>query len=149
MKLTLEQLRQFREYRDLTNRQKLFMEAYITNGEDRVKATLASYRCKNEEVAKSFSHRVIAMRGIVACMVLYYNDEQDDHFAATLLAMIKTGKITTEQVRAAQLYADVKGYARRDPHVGTPVNIFREQEVVKEKKPRVVKLTPGPLDEFK
>ncbi|SRR5258708_5793672 len=160
MKLTIEQLKETTEYRDLTDKQKKFVEEYVSNGGNKLKATLAAYNCKSERIAQIFSHTVMGMRGVIFALGAYYNEDEEGKFANLLQSAILKGNLSDADVRAWTLLADVKGFSRRNPKTqnpdGTPANLKQyqpkpEPELVEVgAKKRVIDLTPkkGLLEEF-
>jgi len=110
--LTLEELRITPEFQQLTEREKLFVATYISNGYDQTHAVRTAYDCKDDGVASRMSYRLLAHLRIVMVLARYREEVPKETFLHLLRrAGLKNG-ITREQLSAFRLYAEVNGWIK-------------------------------------
>jgi hypothetical protein len=105
----LDKLKEQREYKDLTPKQQVFVDNYVTNGCDKFKAARAAYTCKADKNADILSYRVLAHPGVTFVIGLYFGNDPAQMFTDYLWHMICKRRITRDQLTAYMLYADIRG----------------------------------------
>jgi hypothetical protein len=133
-RLSPEQFRETREYRSMTTKQKAFVNHYIVS-EDEHEATKHAYVCKDDQVAKKYSYRVMAMPAVIMALAVYYQDNPSEMFAKLLWRKIVSGRLKETELEGMKLYARVKGlgsYANWMP--GLEPDIKKAGSVIAHKK---------------
>ena len=108
------------EYQKLTQKQRLFVATYcqggILNGQyDPIEATRTAYQCKTPEIARVMSYSLMTNIRIVAALNRHFNTEPIEEFITLLDRAIRNKKLTTAQLRALELKADILGFRARLP----------------------------------
>jgi len=144
-KKSLQEVRDTLAYAQLTKKQRAWVDDFILNGNDKMRATLAAYNCKDERSAQVLTRNIIASRRILACLSIYYNEDPEGEFSNLILSAIRRGNLSQAEVSAFRLAAHIKGF------ILPRVVRYRNDEIEEPKKePRVVDLgvKKSTLDEF-
>ena len=112
-KVPPEELAKTPEFQRLTQKQKLFVYTYCSNDYDLVNAVRTAYLCKNDEVARIMSYRLLSAINVAMCLSVHFGDTPIEGFLNVLERCIRSGKITSTQIKAFQLYAELQGWRRR------------------------------------
>ena len=121
-RMPLAELELTQEYQRLTPKQKLFVETYVAGGlldgtYDSVQATNVAYRCKSMEVARIMSYSLMQNIRIVAVLNRHFNTTPIEAFLIQVDRAILNKNLTTAQLGALKVKADLLGYAARLPSV--------------------------------
>lgn len=116
-RLSIEQLREEDVFLDLTPRQKILIETYVTSNYDRVLAVQKAYNPKTAEIARTMSYEVFATVRVIACLACFFQDEPLKTFQDTVRRAYRQKKLTTAQVSALELLAKVSGWGVALPGV--------------------------------
>jgi hypothetical protein len=109
-RLTLDQLRETQVFMTMSIKQKRFIEAFISNGGDRIAAVETAYDTKDRKNARILSYQVFSSLNVIACLAAYYQDKPLDLFKAEVLRAYRSRKLTVAQVYALRLLADINGW---------------------------------------
>ncbi|MFZ3374520.1 MAG: hypothetical protein WA183_03100 [Chthoniobacterales bacterium] len=140
-RLTLAELQATDCYTELTPRQKVLVDTFVTSGGDRLLATQTAYKTASGEVARVMAYRAFATPRVIAALAAYFQSEPLEDFKAEVRRAYRSRKLTIAQVRAMELHADMNGWASaslpsvhgRDTRLPEP-----DQETPKTSKPRRV-----------
>jgi hypothetical protein len=109
-KLSISEFHQTATYTALTIQQRRLVDAYLTNGNDRIAAVHTAFRCK-ENSARVMSHRYFSNGNIIAALAVANGSDPDRaQFEIALARAIKNTKTTRNQISALRLWAETKGY---------------------------------------
>lgn len=91
--------------------QRRFLIEYVGNGYDSSAAVLASYpNVKTAESARVMGSRILNAPGMVMLLTLHFGDSPLDAFCRQVARMIKSGRLSKQQLEAIKLIADVRGF---------------------------------------
>ena len=118
--MTLEELKTRPEYVTLAPQQKAWIEAYCTNGADRVAAARTAYEVRDDNSAVAISNRNLRHPAIRALVNLFYDRTEETGSKTEALAII------WKQIQAPnidpkvrldylKLYGDWKGFTPEKP----------------------------------
>jgi len=121
-RMPLAELELTQEYQRLTPKQKLFVSTYVASGildgvYDSVAATNTAYRCKSLECARIMSYSLMQNIRIVAVLNRHFNTTPIEAFLIQVDRAILNKNLTTAQLGALKVKADLLGYAARLPSV--------------------------------
>jgi len=121
-RMPLAELELTQEYQRLTPKQKLFVSTYVASGildgiYDSVAATNTAYRCKSMEVARIMSYSLMQNIRIVAVLNRHFNTTPIEAFLVQVDRAILNKNLSTSQLGALKIKADLLGYAARLPSV--------------------------------
>jgi hypothetical protein len=102
----LDRLRQQFEYRQMTEKQQKFVDAYCSNGCDAEAACAAAYDVTVN--AKRLSYQILDHPAVQFCVSLYFGNSPAEAFSNLLWKMIVKRKINRVNLNALLLYADVR-----------------------------------------
>lgn len=119
-KLTLDELMDTPEYRALTPKQQLFVATYVEGGlatgtYDRIDATRKAYVCKDEESVRVMSYAMMGNIRVIEALNRHFNTEPIEEFLQEVSRAIHNRRLSTAQVQALKIKADLLGYAARLP----------------------------------
>lgn len=114
------------EFRRLTQQQQNFLENYILGGErdghfDQVAATLSAYTCANRKSARVLSYNILSSLKVLEVLNIYFSIGPVENFLKILDRAVHNRRLTTAQVEALKLKAEVLGLH------GTPTNPNRRR----------------------
>jgi hypothetical protein len=105
-RMPLDDLSKTIEFGSLTKKQKLAVATYISNGYDIVNAIRTAYPCKNDEIASIMQHRFFASPSVVLTLCRHFGTDPKEAFLTRLVKDIIKGKISPEQIRLYEIYAN-------------------------------------------
>jgi len=108
MPLTIEQLKETREFISLTPKQRAFVIAYITNGGDRVAAVYASYSVSKDINANIMSYNLLSNPRIADVLDAYWQAESDEIVLKRLQRLMRKRKVDLGLIQAYRLYLSLK-----------------------------------------
>lgn len=119
-KLTLDEVMETPEYRALTPKQQLFVATYVEGGlatgtYDRLDATRKAYVCKDEESVRVMSYAMMGNIRVIEALNRHFNTEPIEEFLQEVSRAIHNRRLSTAQVQALKIKADLLGYAARLP----------------------------------
>ena len=141
-RMPLAELELTQEYQRLTPKQKLFVSNYVAGGildgvYDSVASCNVAYRCKSVEVARIMSYSLMQNIRIVAVLNRHFNTTPIEAFLIQVDRAILNKNLTTAQLGALKVKADLLGYAARLPSVDRQgVGIIPPDVLEAEKKKR-------------
>jgi len=106
-RMPLEELARTIEFGALNRKQKLAVATYISNGYDIVNAIRTAYPCKNDEIASIMQHRFFASPSVALTLCRHFGTDPKEDFLTRLVKAIIKGKISPEQIKLYELYANV------------------------------------------
>lgn len=154
-RLTLEQLRETDEFKNLTEKQRFFVETYVAGGLDNghydpITATRNAYpACKNEEVARVMSYSLLQTPKIVAVLNMHFARTPNEAFLVTLDRAIRNKRLSIAQFKAMELKARLMGFKSHQPdaHHGS-VHVIPEEVIARDKAERKKRRKPGRPKKF-
>jgi hypothetical protein len=138
------------EYQQLTRKQQLFVMTYCIGGYDFIAATQTAYNCKSIESARVMSYSLRSNIHIIAALNRHFNREPLEEFLIQVDRAIANKKISTAQINALKLKADLLGYSARLPGTNheardfIPADVLAASEEARKakRKPREAKPKP-------
>lgn len=107
---TLQELSETSEFHNLTDKQKMFVSTFISNGYNKIHAIRTAYQCKNDLSAKVMSYSVMNTFAVTMVLAIHFGDEPVDTFLKHIARSIRKGRIKPEQLALYKLYAEVSGW---------------------------------------
>lgn len=109
-RMSWEELAKTIEFQHLTQKQKLAVATYITNGYDIVNAIRTAYLCKDDHVASIMQHRFFRSPTVAIVLSRHFGTSPKQAFMIRLVKSIIKGDLTPTQIRAYELYASMNGW---------------------------------------
>lgn len=110
--ITLDELKQTREFNSLSSRARTWVLSYIESNGDAEFATLSAFDPKTPRYASMATARARNDRGIKKVLALFYGDVIDERaeFFARLQRRIEGGKLTVAQLEGLRMLCHEKGW---------------------------------------
>lgn len=112
---SLEEIRETPEFKQLTQKQQLFLATYVSNGYDAVAATRTAYAVRSAENARVLSYAMLGNIRIIAVLNIHFGTTPTEELLAAIDRAIRNKKITLAQVYALRTKLDVLGISTRLP----------------------------------
>lgn len=116
-RLSFEELRETREYQQLTPKQQLWVATYTSNGYDAVAATRTAYAVRSAENARVLSYAMLGNIKIIAILNIHFGVSPTEELLTAIDRAIRNKKITLAQVYALRTKLDVLGISTRLPTI--------------------------------
>jgi len=100
----IAELKDTPEWLSLNEKQRKFVELYITNGYNAKAAYFASYHCKNEHVAHCASYAQLQRPRTAMILHAHFNGTPEQSFLRAIWNMVLRGKLTPEQVEVMKMW---------------------------------------------
>lgn len=118
--MPLCELEKTQEYSRLTLKQKLFVATYIQRGlqdgiYDAIKAIRTSYECKNDEIARVMSYRLMANIHIIEVLNRHFGASPIDEFIQQIDLAVRSRRTTLAQVQALKVKCEALKLANALP----------------------------------
>jgi hypothetical protein len=107
-KKAISELKATPEYQSLTPGQQRFVDNYVANGHDVVKAYHEAFKCKDEWTSRCASYSLMRQPAVIFVLNLYFGDTPDEAFVNHIWKMIMKRKISQQELNAWRLYADIR-----------------------------------------
>jgi hypothetical protein len=109
-KMSIHELRRTQIFRALPKRMAALVEAFLTNGGNKVAAILSAYSC-SEKSARVMAHNYFSKPRVLECIAVANGEDPDRaKFLAALDRAIHNRKTTSREVEALKLFAATHGY---------------------------------------
>jgi hypothetical protein len=115
-RLSLDQLSETVEFRQLTPKQQLWLATYTqcfidTGVFDPVAASVTAYDCGSAEVARITGYKVLANSKIILALNRFFGDSPEEAFLKLVERALYSRKISPSRIAALKLYSDLKGWS--------------------------------------
>lgn len=108
--LSLDELKETAEFIECTDRERMFVATYISNGHDGVHAVRTAYNCKNDDSAKKMAYRLMAHIRIIMVLARHRGEAPKSLFLRLLRRASYNRGMSASQLHAFRLYAEVCGW---------------------------------------
>jgi len=114
-RLTLDELSETVEFRQLTAKQSLFVATYVKNFLDHgvLDASFAAktaYDTGSDEVTRITGYKTLANPKIILALNRFWGDSPEEAFLKLVEKALYSRKITPSRIAALKLYSDLKGW---------------------------------------
>ena len=116
-KKSLEEIRETPEFKQLTQKQQLFLCTYVSNGYDAIAATRTAYAVKSAENARVLSYAMLGNIKIIAILNIHFGVSPTEELLTAIDRAIRNKKVTLAQVYALRTKLDVLGISTRLPTI--------------------------------
>jgi len=101
---SIAELKDSPEWLSLNDRQRKFVELYITNGYDAKAAYFSAYRCKDLHTAHCASYARLQSPKIAMILHVHFNGNPEQAFLRAIWNMVLRGRLTPAQVEVMKMW---------------------------------------------
>jgi hypothetical protein len=107
--LGIDVLRKTRAFSELTEKQKATVEAFVSNGHNKLAAVQSAYNCKSAASARTLINRLFSNPAVVAVLALHFQDDPLDTLKAEVRRALRDKHLTPQRAAMLRLLAELQG----------------------------------------